>query len=71
MGEENEWLAVYAKEQLKQEHFDYFVFGHRHLPLSLDLGNGAKYINTGEWINHCSYAEFDGQDLSLKYFEKD
>ena len=71
MGAENEWLAVYAKEQLKQEHYDFFIFGHRHLPLSLDLGSGAKYINTGEWINHCSYAEFDGQDLSLKYFEKD
>lgn len=70
MGEENEWLAVYAKEQLQREHFDYFVFGHRHLPLSLDLGKGTKYINTGEWINHCSYAEFDGKDLSLKYFEK-
>lgn len=70
MGEENEWLAVYAKEQLQHEHFDYFIFGHRHLPLSLDLGKGTKYINTGEWINHCSYAEFDGKDLSLKYFEK-
>jgi len=71
MGEENEWLAVYAKEQLKQAPYDFFIFGHRHLPLSLDLGNGTKYVNTGEWINHSSYAEFDGQDLSLKYFEKD
>jgi len=71
MGEDNEWLAVYAKEQLKREHYDYFIFGHRHLPLSLDLGNGSKYVNTGEWINYCSYAEFDGYELSLKYFEKD
>ena len=70
MGIENEWLAVYAKEQLKFQHIDYFVFGHRHLPLSLDLGNGSKYVNTGEWINHCSYAVYDGNDLSLKYFEK-
>jgi UDP-2,3-diacylglucosamine hydrolase len=70
MGEENEWLAVYAKEQLKSKHFDYFIFGHRHLPLSLDFAEGSKYVNTGEWINHCSYAEFDGNDLSLKYFER-
>jgi len=70
MGLENEWLAVYAKEQLKKQHYDYFIFGHRHLPLDLDLGSGSWYINTGEWLKSYSYAEFDGKELSLKYFEK-
>ncbi|MEJ2883782.1 UDP-2,3-diacylglucosamine diphosphatase [Pedobacter sp. GR22-6] len=70
MGLENEWLAVYAKEQLKKQHYDYFIFGHRHLPLDLDLGSGSRYINTGEWLKSYSYAEFDGKELSLKYFEK-
>jgi len=69
-GEENEWLAVFAKEKLRTEHFDYFVFGHRHLPMDLDLGEGSRYINLGEWINYNSYAVFDGESLSLKYFEK-
>ncbi|MGY4383194.1 UDP-2,3-diacylglucosamine hydrolase [Pedobacter sp. UYP24] len=71
MGIDNEWLAVYSKQQLKQQYFDYFIYGHRHLPLELDLGSGSKYVNTGEWLQHASYAEFDGNDLSLKYFEKD
>ncbi len=70
LGLENEWLAVYAKEQLRQQHYDYFIFGHRHLPLDLDLENGSRYINTGEWLKYNSYAEFDGKELSLKYFEK-
>lgn len=70
LGEDREWLAIYAKEQLKKRHFDYFVFGHRHLPLDLDLGNGSRYINLGEWLNYNSYAVFDGEKLTLKYFEQ-
>lgn len=69
-GIENEWLAIYAKELLLKTHYDYFVFGHRHLPLDLMLNDKSRYINTGEWINFNSYAVFDGNDLSLKYFEK-
>jgi UDP-2,3-diacylglucosamine hydrolase len=69
-GVEKEWLAVYAKEQMRSVHYDYFIFGHRHLPLDIDLGNGSKYINTGEWLKYNSYAVFDGAELKLEYFEK-
>lgn len=68
-GEENEWLIVYAKEVLKQQHYDYFIFGHRHLPLDINLGN-SRYINLGEWIKYNTYAVFDGVNLELKSFGK-
>ena len=71
LGENEEWLAIYAKEQLLKRHYDYFIFGHRHLPLDLDLGSGSTYINIGEWISYNSYAVFDGKVLTLKYFEKE
>ena len=67
-GEEKEWLAIYAKEILKKEHFDYFVFGHRHLPLDIRLSENSRYVNLGEWVNYNSYAVFDGKDLELKYY---
>jgi UDP-2,3-diacylglucosamine hydrolase len=69
-GVENEWLAVYAKELLIKAHYDYFVFGHRHLPLDIMLNDKSRYVNIGEWLNYNSYAVFDGNDLRLKYFEK-
>lgn len=69
-NEEEEWLVAFSKERLKTEHFDYFVYGHRHLPLSIDLGDGRLYINLGEWINYDSYAVYDGKDLELKYWGK-
>lgn len=67
---DKEWLAIYAREILQKEYYDYFIFGHRHLPLDINLNNTTRYINLGEWINFNSYAVFDGNDLSLNYFEK-
>lgn len=67
LGEEKEWLVVYCKEQLQQRHFDYFIFGHRHLPIDVKLNKKSRYINLGDWIRYNSYGEFDGSELHLKY----
>ena len=69
LGEDKEWLVLYAKEQLKEEHFDFFVFGHRHLPIDLQLKSDSRYINLGDWIKYNSYAEFDGTTIHLKYYQ--
>ncbi len=68
-GEENEWLIQFSKKTLQKEHFDYFVFGHRHLPLDISLNEKSKYVNTGDWIDYNSYAVFDGACLELKYYK--
>jgi len=64
-GKDHEWLAIYCEERLKEEHFDYFIFGHRHLPLELDLSKGSKYYNLGEWIKYQTYLEFRNDKVSL------
>ena len=70
LGEENEWLVQYARKKLTEKHFDYFLFGHRHLPMEINLGDNSKYINTGDWISHFTYAVFDSQELNLKTFKE-
>ncbi len=70
LGEENEWLAIYCKEYLKKEHIDYFIFGHRHLPLDLKVGENSRYLNLGEWINYQTYAVFDGEELKLEEWKE-
>ena len=70
MGEEKEWLVAYCKRKLKQEHFDYFIFGHRHLPLDIKLNESARYINLGDWITHFTYAVYDGRSLELKKWKR-
>jgi len=69
-GEEKEQLVLFCKEYLKTNHIDYFVFGHRHLPLNIEVGDNSTYFNLGEWIKYNSYAVFDGDQLQLKTYTK-
>lgn len=69
LGPEKEFLVRYCKEELKNRNVDFFVFGHRHLVLDVDLGNGSRYLNLGEWFSSCQFAVFDGESLELKKFE--
>lgn len=69
LGEDKEWLVQYSKRKLESGHYDYFIFGHRHLPLEIRLSESSEYINLGDWISHYTYAVFDGDELSLKRFE--
>lgn len=70
LGEENEWLIIYSKEILQQKYFDYFIFGHRHLPIDVVLPQNSRYINLGEWIKYNSYAVFNGTTIELLYFKQ-
>jgi UDP-2,3-diacylglucosamine hydrolase len=70
LGPEKEWLIQYCKEILEKKHFDFFIFGHRHIPIDYDFPNGSKYINLGDWINHFTYAELDGENLNLKKYNR-
>ena len=70
LGEDKEWLIIYCKEALQKEHFDYFIFGHRHLAIDFSLKNNSRYINLGDWIRYFSYAEMDACNLELKYYKK-
>lgn len=73
LGEDREWLISFSREVLTREHYDYFIFGHRHLPIDFTLSdpaNGAgstRYINLGDWIKYYSYAVFDGENVTLKF----
>ncbi|HEY5463972.1 MAG TPA: UDP-2,3-diacylglucosamine diphosphatase [Hanamia sp.] len=69
LGDEKEWLIIYSKEMLKKKHYDFFIFGHRHLPIEYKLNNESVYINLGDWINYNSYAVFDNGELTLKYYK--
>ncbi len=69
LGEDNEWLIIYCKEILQKKKYDYFVFGHRHLPLDVKLEGGSRYINLGDWLRYNTYAIFDGNELTLKTYE--
>ncbi|APG66117.1 UDP-2,3-diacylglucosamine hydrolase [Tenacibaculum todarodis] len=69
LGEENEWLVQYCKKKLTEKHYDYFVFGHRHLPLDIQLQENSKYVNLGDWIQYFTYGVVDKESLKLKTYK--
>jgi UDP-2,3-diacylglucosamine hydrolase len=68
LGDENEFLLVFCKETELKTHHDFYIFGHRHLPLDLSINEKSRYINLGEWVNFSTYAVFDGDKLELKSY---
>ncbi len=68
-GDDREYLVLFAKEYLAAHDVDFFIFGHRHLPLDMKIGEKSRYVNLGDWLTHCTYAVFDGSILRLEKFE--
>ena len=48
-----------------QEGFDFVVMGHLHMPNYQIIGEKI-YVNLGDWIDHYTYAVFDGHTLELR-----
>ena len=69
LGEDREWLVAYCKRLLERKPYDYFIFGHRHLPLDIVV-NSSRYINLGDWLDYNSYAVWDGEKLETARYKE-
>jgi len=67
---EKEPLVVYAKSYInKHPEIDYFIFGHRHIPIDLMLTPKKRIVIIGDWLQYFTYAVFDGKELTHEKFE--
>lgn len=67
---EDEWLLIYSREIQIQQKNNFYIFGHRHLPLDVPVDEQSRYVNLGEWVHHFTYGVYDGEKLKLEVFEK-
>ena len=59
-GENKEELVLFAKEEEKnQNHRDYYIFGHRHIELDLQIASGARVVILGDCFQQFTYAKLD------------
>jgi len=65
---EKEHLFQFSKDIESNAHHDYYVFGHRHLPLEMDISESSTYFNLSGWFSEGHYLEFDGQQALLRHF---
>jgi UDP-2,3-diacylglucosamine hydrolase len=65
---EDENLIQFCRAQELLQHHDYYVFGHRHLPLEIDINATTKYFNLGEWVRSYTFGVFEGDVFHLKKY---
>lgn len=68
-GFDKEYQVLFARDVLKHNYYDYFIFGHRHIPSEITLEKGAKLVNLGDWIYSFTYGVWDGNQFMLKQCE--
>lgn len=69
---EDEMLYRFANDKIKETpDIDYFIFGHRHIPLQKIIGDKSEIIILGDWLYLYSYGVFENGEMKLKYFETD
>jgi UDP-2,3-diacylglucosamine hydrolase len=67
---EKEMLYRYAAKKVKElPGIDYFVFGHRHIPIHTAITPQTDLIILGDWITHFTYAVMEKGRLELKKYE--
>ena len=67
-NDNHEHLINYCKKHQKNHPIDFYVFGHLHSPIKENIDLQSKYINTGDWIQHCSYGVLSNKKLEIKKF---
>ncbi len=69
MGDTREHLVLFTKDYI-QTHpdIDYFIYGHRHIELDLQLTRRSRMIILGDWISQFTYVVYDGEHLFMEEY---
>lgn len=70
-GEDKEELVLFAKDQEKQHnHRDYYIFGHRHIDLDLQITKDSRVVILGDCFKQFTYAKLDNKgNLTIHTYE--
>ena len=70
-GEDKEELVLFAKDQEQQgNHRDYYIFGHRHIELDLQITKDSRVMILGDCFKLWTYAKLDHKgQLTLHNYE--
>jgi UDP-2,3-diacylglucosamine hydrolase len=69
MGENKEYLVRYTRQYMQNHpNIDYYIYGHRHIELDLQLTKKARVMILGDWISQFTYAVYDGEHMFLEEY---
>lgn len=59
-------LASYARSVLEEDAaIDLVALGHCHIPELVEVEPGRHYLNTGDWVHHCTWASVGPDGVAL------
>ena len=62
---EKEYQYQFAMDHSAKNDVDYYIFGHRHKPMDVTIGDNARLINLGDWITKNTYAVLEDNNVTL------
>ena len=69
MGENKEFLVRFTRQYMQHHpNIDFYIYGHRHIELDLQLTKKARVMILGDWISQFTYAVFDGEHMFLEEY---
>jgi len=72
LGADQEHQIQFARKKLEENPaIEFFVFGHRHIPFDIRVGESCRVFCLGDWIGNFTYGVFDGEEFQLKKFLPD
>jgi UDP-2,3-diacylglucosamine hydrolase len=69
LGEDKEFIVVFAKKYAENHDVDFMIFGHRHIALDLQIKDQKRIIILGDFVSNFSYGVFDGENFRLEFLE--
>jgi len=60
-----EYQYQFAMDHNQKNAVDYYIFGHRHKPMDVPIGEKARLINLGDWVNKFTYAVLEKGNVTL------
>jgi len=65
-----EMLIHFAEtEAIVNPEIDYFIFGHRHIPIIQNVSDNAEIVILGDWLTHFSYGVFEDGKMRIEYYK--
>jgi len=65
-----EMLIHFAEtEAIANPEIDYFIFGHRHIPIIQNVSDNAEIVILGDWLTHFSYGVFEDGKMRIEYYK--
>ena len=69
MGEDKEYLILYTKKYIQYHpNVDFFIYGHRHIEVDLQLTKRSRVMILGDWISQFTYVVWDGEHLLMSQY---